>query len=100
MSASSYLLSRWRGEAPLTTVFWRDMIMVGSMLNVIAAFGGLLLLAAGAPTAAVLAVYFSPLPWNIFLFLSVWRSAERASPSEATMARFGATIWLVIAAVL
>ncbi len=96
----SFLLSRWRGEAPLGIVFWRDMILVGTALNIAAALAAVLLLAADAPTPLALLVYFAPLPWSIFLFFAVWRCAEKAGGPDAITAKIGAMIWLVVVIVL
>jgi hypothetical protein len=94
------MLSRWRGQAPLETVFWRDMIIIGTVLNAIAGLTSILMLALDVGTVAALAVHFSLLPWNIFLFISVWRSAEFAQQFEAAIARIGAVVWFVAATVL
>jgi hypothetical protein len=92
----SFLASRWRGEAPLGAVFWRDMILVGTALNIAATLATVLLLAADAPTPLALLIYFAPLPWSIFLFVSVWRCAERAGGPDAMTAKIGAMIWLMV----
>jgi hypothetical protein len=92
-----FLLSRWRGEAPLGTVFWRDMLVIGTGLNVLTGLAAMAMLAADMSTALALAVHFSLLPWNLFLMLSVWRSAEKAPPSQATVAKFGSLLWLPLA---
>jgi hypothetical protein len=96
MTLKSFFLSRWRGEAPLPVVFWRDMIAVGTAVNIVAAMTALILLAAEMTTAIVLAVYFAPLPWNLFLFFSVWRSAENTPGSAASLAKAAAAVWVVI----
>jgi hypothetical protein len=92
----SFLLSRWRGQAPLETVFWRDMIVIGTAVNIAAACAALALLIHGAGTPTALAVHFAPAPWNLFLFLSVYRSADNAAGVNVLAAKAGAALWLVL----
>ncbi|WEX08551.1 hypothetical protein [Chelativorans sp. AA-79] len=96
----TFLLSRLRGEAALATVFWRDMMLVGTMINAAATLAAMALLASEIPIIAALLMFLAPLPWNLFLFFSVWRSAERAEATAALAAKAGATIWLGAAILL
>lgn len=95
-SAKPFLRSRWRGEVPLPIVFWRDMIGVGTAINILFAMIALLLLAAGVDTPIVLLVYFAPLPWNLFLFFSVWRSADNTGGQHASLAKAVAAVWVLV----
>jgi hypothetical protein len=95
-AAWTFLRSRWRGEVPLGIVFWRDMVCVGTALNVLGTMVALLLLAAGAGTPTVLLVHFSPVPWNLFLFLSVWRSASNTDGQHAALAKAMAAVWVLL----
>jgi hypothetical protein len=99
-AVKAFTLSRWRGQAPLETVFWRDMIMFGTALNAVTTLGAIGLLIADAPTALALLVFFSPLPVNLFLFFSVWRSAANSDGFGGVLARVGAAIWLALVMVL
>jgi hypothetical protein len=91
-----FLASRWRGEVAFERLFWFDMLVVGTLVNLAAAALSLVLFGLDAADAAAIAVFFSPLPYNLFLFAVVWRAAERARPSWA-LARLGAVAWLVFA---
>jgi hypothetical protein len=95
-SAGTFLRSRWRGEVPLGVVFWRDMIGVGTALNILSAMIALLLLAAEAGTPIVLLAYFAPVPWNLFLFFSVWRSASNTGGQHASLAKAMAAAWVLL----
>ena len=95
-----FTLSRWRGEAPLAIVFWRDMMLTGSMINAVATLAMMALLASKAPIIVALFVFFVPLPLNFFLFIAVWRSAERAAGPLTLVAQVGAAIWLIAATTL
>lgn len=99
-SLNTFVLVRWRGEVPLRVAFWRDMWCVGTAINIAAAALGMLLLAADVPTALAAFVFFSPLPYNLLLLVSVWRSAEKAGGTQAVAAQAAAALWVVLATVL
>jgi hypothetical protein len=96
----AFFVRRWRRQVPLGLLFWRDMIVVGSLLNLAAAFAGLLALGFKAHLAVATLVFFSPLPYNVFLVASVWRAADLIPDARAWSVRAGATIWLVIATLI
>lgn len=96
----TFLISRWNGEAPLEKVFWRDMLIVGTALNIAAAAAGFALLSAGYSDALALLVFFLPLPWNLFLFVAVWRSANREGDPAGLTAKVIASMWLITMFVL
>ena len=82
---------------PLQALFWRDMLLIGSAINVAATLAALAVWALGWPTAAGFAIHFSPLPYNAFLLFAVWRTADRAAEPGAWAARAGAMVWMVAA---
>jgi hypothetical protein len=98
-AAGRWTGARWRGEAPLGIVFWRDMLLYGTMINVVATLASLMLLAFDAPAALATAIFFLPLPWNFFLFYAVWRCAALAGLVGAA-AQILAALWLVGATAL
>ena len=55
-----YWSLRWHGQAPWRLLFWRDMLGVGSAINLFTGFVGLFLLSQGQPVAWALAVHFAP----------------------------------------
>ena len=100
LTPKTFLTSRWQGKAPLRTVFWRDMLLVGTALNILTGIAAIVLLTFGVSTGIALSVHFGLLPWNLFLYFAVWRSAEDVSPFEALMTRVVAGIWLAAVVVL
>jgi len=94
---AAFFLDRWRGIVPMRTLFWRDMILVGTGINLMTTVAALMALGLKAPTLVAMAVHFSPLPYNIFLFTAVWRAASRLTPSTAGVTQMCAAIWLVAA---
>lgn len=94
---SAFLRSRWRGEVPLGSLFWRDMVLVGTLVNAAASAAALICLGIGWPLAVTLIVHFVPMPYNLFLFLAVWGTAGRQPGLAATGYQLAAAAWLVLA---
>lgn len=70
----TFLLDRWSGRTARATLLWRDMIGVGTLINQLFSFAGLMVIAQGGPTGWALVLHFAPLPYNLFLLLAVGRS--------------------------
>jgi hypothetical protein len=95
-----FFVSRWMGEVPLGRLFWRDMIVVGTAINIAATFASLGLLAAKAPLWVALAVHFGPLPYNLFLAFAVWRTADRRGGWAGFFCQTVSLLWLIAAIVI
>lgn len=95
-----YFRNLLTGALPLSRVLWFDTILVGSAVNVATLVATLMLFVAHAPTALAFAVFLAPIPYNLALFVGVWRSASREKDDWAFLARAIASIWLVAAVVL
>lgn len=96
----AFFVRRWRRQVPLGLLFWRDMIVVGTAVNLAMAFVSLMALGFKADLAVAMLIYFSPLPYNLFLAGAVWRTADLADATRASSARIGAAGWLVAATLL
>jgi len=92
-----FFAARWRGDVSLSRLFWRDMVVVGTAVNMAATVAALAVLAMEGSTAAALAAHLAALPYSLFLFLAVWRTAEKTMPSSAWLAQLGAAAWLLLA---
>ena len=90
----SFFRSRWLGQVPIDRLFWRDMMLVGTGINVASSAAALILLGLKMPLGLVLAVHFAPVPYNIFLAIAVWRTAEQ-SGAKASLMLLGSALWLV-----
>jgi hypothetical protein len=97
---SGFFASRWGRQVPLGLLFWRDMVVVGSAINLAAAFAGLMALGFKAGLPVAMLIIHSPLPYNLFLAAAVWRTADVAEPRAAASARLGAALWLLLATLL
>jgi hypothetical protein len=95
-----FFLARWRGLIPLDRLFWRDMVLVGTGFNLVASALALAMLGAKMPLGGALAVHFLPVPYNVFLFLSVWRTAAAQPGPLASAAQIIAATWLVLTTVM
>ena len=71
----SFIRSRWNGSVPVSQMLWKDMLVHGTTINIVAGLLGLALLASGAPTALGVAAFFAPLPYNVFVFAALWKAA-------------------------
>ena len=61
----------------MRVLVWRDMLAVGTLINVLVGLCALILLSRDVPTAWAMALHFAPLPYNTFLLLSLSRSRAR-----------------------
>jgi len=84
------------GEVPLKRVFFHDMLLVGTLVNVVTGLASLAAFSLDVPDWAALLVFLSPQPYNIGLCIAVWRSAGRELSRWSDMARIGTLIWFPI----
>lgn len=96
----SFFRTRWRGAAPLPVVFWRDMLLVGTLINVASALVAMAMFISDWATPVAAVIYFAAIPYNLFLFASVWRSAGRTPSPASSLAQIAAAVWLVLVVVL
>jgi hypothetical protein len=99
-AVADFVLARWRGEIPLGRALWWDMWCVGTTVNLATALVALLLIARDLPDALGAALYFSPLPYNALLLVSVWRSAAKEAGPAALTAQLLSAGWFLVAALL
>lgn len=87
----NFFSRRWSGRVPLARLLWRDMLAVGTLINLFATLLALAAVTQDAPSGLAVALHFAPLPYNLFLFGALWRTPGR---SEVAIAL--ASAWLVI----
>lgn len=89
LGRNGFLARRWRGEVNTNLVLWRDMLGVGSLLNISISLLALVLAAQGLSLGLAAALHFAPMPYNLFLFLVIWRA-----PARTALQGLLALIWL------
>lgn len=92
---SGFLQTRWNGEAPMETVFLRDMLLVGTTVNIACAVAAWTMRSADMHVLFPLLARMLPVPWTLFLFVAVWRSAERDGGSACLSVKVIAVMWLI-----
>jgi hypothetical protein len=93
--AAAYVTSLWRGDISLARVFWTDMLVIGTAVNIAAMIAALLLFVSGLPIAIGVAVHFAPLPYNLLLLLGVWHAAQREASQWSFAAQAIAVMWFI-----
>jgi hypothetical protein len=91
----SFFARRWRGEVPMHTLFLRDMLCVGTLVNMLATFAAFMAASQGAPSWAAAAIHFAPLPYNIFLFAAIRRAVPRSRIASTV-----SLVWLALMTVV
>jgi hypothetical protein len=86
--SAGFFSARWRAQVPMRVLFWRDMVLVGTLINLLFTGVALAIAASDLPIALAAAVHFAPLPYNLFLVVAVWR--QQPSPLH----RWAALAWL------
>jgi hypothetical protein len=96
-AAFRYVRRLWSGELPLSRVFWIDMLLVGTLVNVVSLIAAIILFAGEAPVAWGVAAFLAHIPYSLLLFAGVWRSATRAKSEWSSGAQAAALAWLIAA---
>lgn len=97
---ADFFRSRWQGRVPLKRLFWRDMLLVATLISAVSTGLALTLLALKLPLWLVMTVHLAPVPYNIFLTLAVWRAAEKAGGLGASLMMLGSALWLLATVVV
>ena len=87
--AAGYFGSRWRGEMNLSKLYWRDMMIVGGVINLFTGFIALMIAAQGGELWVAAMVHFATLPYNVFLVLALWRT-----PGRSKVMAWTSLLWL------
>ena len=90
-----FFSSRWRGEVPLSRVFWLDMLGIGTVINLLASLAALILLSQKLDPRIAVALHFAPPPYNLFLFMVVWRAPRRTAFIGAVAAAWFAVMVVI-----
>jgi hypothetical protein len=89
-----YFRALLSGTEPLHRVIISDMLIGGTLINVIAMAAAFALFGIEAPTWLATAVFFAPVPYNLFLVFVVWKTTEVSGSPWAWPARILSLVWL------
>ncbi|MEO3999117.1 hypothetical protein [Mesorhizobium sp. CAU 1732] len=98
--SNGFLTSRWNGTAPFGTLFWRDMMVIATLISLAMLGVSLAVLEMGYPTWLAIAAFLLPIPWNTFLVACVFRTVDAQSHRYGFIAKLAAILWFLIAAIL
>lgn len=59
-------------------MLWRDMLMIGTAINLVCTFSGLFAYIVSGSVWIAVAMHFAPMPFNLFLFLAIWCVREKS----------------------
>jgi hypothetical protein len=92
----------WRGDVPIGQVFWNWVVLGGFLVNVATTGASLIVLAANRPWLALLVHYGPSLPYNLFVLVAIWRSADRQrdAPVLAELLRWVSLAGIVVLSIL
>ena len=83
---AGFFRARWRSQVPMRVLFWRDMVLLGTLINVLFTGAALAIAASDLSMVLAAAVHFAPLPYNLFLVAAVWRLPASAAHRWASVA--------------
>ena len=90
-SLKTFFAQRWQGNVGWPTLFWRDLLLAGTSMNVLMTGTALVLLSRDVALPWVLMVHLLPLPYNLFIVSALWRLPQR--PALVVGASVG---WLLL----
>jgi hypothetical protein len=82
------------GTEPLHRVIISDMLIGGTLINVVAMAAAFALFGIEAPTWLATAVFFSPIPYNLFIVFVVWKTSALSGGAWTWPARALSLAWL------
>jgi len=71
------LKALWRGDLELRDAFWNWAVFGGLLVNLASSALFLVLLSLDQPLPAFVIGYGFSIPYNVFVVVGVWRSADR-----------------------
>jgi hypothetical protein len=87
----TFITRRWRGHIGWRTLFWRDLLLIGTGFNVLMTGLALALLSQGVPAQWALLAHLLPLPYNLLIVSSIW-----SAPQRPAIVLGASLFWLVL----
>lgn len=87
----------WSGDIQLNDVFWKYAIVYGLIVNIISTVLLLLAFMFEWHAALISSIFLLPIPYNIFIAISVWKSADKITGqgSWPAYAKFITVLWFI-----
>jgi hypothetical protein len=95
MSDWSYFSERWQARILFRDLFWRDLIVRGTLINLLITFVGLMVVAQGYPSSWAVVSQLLVVPYNLFLVVAVLRW-----PGVSASYKVSAGAWFVLASLV
>lgn len=73
----TFITQRWHGRIGWRTLFWRDLLLIGTGLNLLMTGVALALLSQDVPIHWVLLAHLLPLPYNLLIVSALWHALRR-----------------------
>jgi hypothetical protein len=90
-SLNTFITQRRQGRIGWRTLFWRDLLLIGTSLNVLMTGTALALLSQGVPAQWALLAHLLPLPYNLFIVYTIG-----SAPQRPTLVLGASVCWLVL----
>lgn len=76
MLIKTFITERWYGLTPIRQLFWRDLLVIGTFVNLLFIFTSMILLAKRMDPMWSLLLHVLPTPYNLLLVASVLRHPD------------------------
>jgi hypothetical protein len=87
----TFITQRWQGRIGWRRLFWRDLLVVGTSLNLLMTGLALALLSQDVAIPWVLLAHLFPLPYNLLIVSSIW-----SAPQRPKIVLVASLCWLVL----
>jgi hypothetical protein len=88
---TTFFTQRWQGRIGWRTLFWRDLLLIGTGLNLLMTGTALALLSQGVAGQWALLVHLLPLPYNLFIVHAIG-----SAPQRPALVLGASLCWLVL----
>jgi hypothetical protein len=80
---ADYFTRRWQGRIPAAVLLWPEMLGVGTAVNLIATLLAVTVVIQGGPGWLAALLHLAPMPYNVHLFVALWRAPDRTALATA-----------------
>ena len=95
LSPKAFFADRWQGRTAVRVLFWRDLLGWATLLNLLVGFASLVMLAKRVEAPWPWIAHLLPMPYNLFLGLSVWRHRDALKGHKLVVVAWLAVMWII-----